>query len=90
MADISCCNDDGLKRPSNDLHKECLPIEIPEADGFYSKFNQQCMNFVRSMPSIRPECKFGPREQMNQITSYIDARWAPFYIDFPFPFFASR
>lgn len=41
---------------------------------FYSRFNQRCMDFVRSMPAIRPECNLGPREQMNQITAFLDAR----------------
>ncbi|KAF2361584.1 hypothetical protein FHG87_007666 [Trinorchestia longiramus] len=63
----------GSHRPPQELHPECMPISIPKDDPFYSKFGQECMEFTRSMPAIRKECKFGPREQMNQITAYIDS-----------------
>ncbi|KAF2367819.1 hypothetical protein FHG87_001411 [Trinorchestia longiramus] len=69
---ISCCNQ-GNFRPRQELHPDCLPIEISPTDRFYSRFGQRCMNFVRSMPAMRRGCTFGPREQMNQITSFIDA-----------------
>lgn len=38
----------------------------------YSKFGQKCMEFVRSSPAPRMSCNFGPREQVNQITAWID------------------
>ncbi|XP_066945856.1 peroxidase-like [Macrobrachium rosenbergii] len=72
LSDITCCKR-GQRREPNELHPDCLPIEIPEADDFYGQFGQRCMEFVRSMPAPRPDCNFGPREQMNQITSFIDA-----------------
>lgn len=72
MSDITCCLN-GEQRAFQELHPDCMPIEIPETDPFFGKFRQQCMEFVRSMPAVRPQCNFGPREQMNQISSYIDA-----------------
>ena len=50
-----------------------MPISIPSYDPFYSRFNQSCMEFVRSSPAPRPDCTLGPRDQINQITSYLDA-----------------
>ncbi|XP_042871401.1 peroxidase-like [Penaeus japonicus] len=71
-SDITCCKR-GQRREPRELHPACMPIEIPETDNFFSQFGQRCMEFVRSMPAVRPACNFGPREQMNQITSFIDA-----------------
>lgn len=66
--DPECC-----KRPNS--HPECFPIHVPKEDPFYSLFRQQCISVVRSVPGVRYGCKLGPRSQINQITSYIDANW---------------
>ncbi|KAK7084550.1 hypothetical protein SK128_015650 [Halocaridina rubra] len=50
---------------------ECAPIPIPNNDPFYARFRQICMEFARSLPAA--SCKFGPREQLNQQSSYLDA-----------------
>ncbi|XP_069177766.1 salivary peroxidase/catechol oxidase-like isoform X1 [Procambarus clarkii] len=71
-ADITCCSK-GQLRQLHELHPDCMPIIIPEDDAFFNQFGQRCMEFVRSMPAVRPKCNLGPREQMNQITSFIDA-----------------
>uniref|UniRef100_A0A2P2HX17 Peroxidase-like n=1 Tax=Hirondellea gigas TaxID=1518452 RepID=A0A2P2HX17_9CRUS len=71
--DVSCCERNGKRHAPENLHPECLPINILPDDPFLAQFGRECMGFVRSMPAIRRECKFGPREQINQITSYIDA-----------------
>ncbi|CAI4228303.1 unnamed protein product [Auanema sp. JU1783] len=47
----------------------CNPIHIPEDDPFFANAYGKCLPFVRSLPGQRT---FGPRNQMNQISSYID------------------
>jgi len=65
--DLNCC------RGPNVTHPMCFPITIPDNDHFFSKHSRNCMNFVRSNAGLRPECRLGPREQFNQISSVIDA-----------------
>ncbi|CAG0898518.1 unnamed protein product [Darwinula stevensoni] len=67
---ISCCQNGNVINPPP--HPECFPIQISPQDPFYGPLQQRCMNFVRSLPAPRPDCSFGPREQMNQITSWLD------------------
>jgi len=71
---IQCCMEDG-SAPISELvlHPECFPIEISKNDPFFNKFDQRCMNFVRSMPGLQQSCTFGYGEQMNQITHFHDA-----------------
>lgn len=56
------------------VHPECWPILIPRGDSYFPALNvssgeRQCLHFVRS---LNGQTKLGPREQMNQITSFID------------------
>ncbi|XP_075230965.1 salivary peroxidase/catechol oxidase-like isoform X2 [Lycorma delicatula] len=69
---ISCCSPDGKDLSPRHLHPACAPIDISSNDPFYSKFHHTCMSYVRSMAAMRPDCKFGPLEQMNQATHYLD------------------
>ena len=53
---------------------ECMKIELPTNDPFYSPFNQTCLHLTRSVP----HCSSGypptmNREQQNVITSFLDA-----------------
>lgn len=69
-----CCDEhDGSPLPEVFRHPDCLPIIIPASDPFYSQWNHTCMEFVRSSPAPRPNCALGPRDQINQVTSFLDA-----------------
>lgn len=69
---LKCCSPDGATE--NDLlHPDCQPILIPNSDLFYSQFNATCMEFARSSPAPRRDCSLGPRDQINQVTGFIDA-----------------
>ncbi|CAH0392630.1 unnamed protein product [Bemisia tabaci] len=65
--DIECCH--GAK------HANCMPIELPPEDEFYRSHSQSCVNFVRSLAGVRPDCRLGYRVQTNALTSYIDANF---------------
>ncbi|GAU89159.1 hypothetical protein RvY_01743 [Ramazzottius varieornatus] len=63
-----CCGDSGKA-----IHPDCLPIEIPPNDQISRQHGRTCMEFVRTLPGVRPGCTLGPREQINQNTHFIDA-----------------
>ncbi|XP_013422154.2 chorion peroxidase-like [Lingula anatina] len=81
-SEINCCADDVLEHnrnvriPREELasllrkRSECMPIDIPTGD---RRFRRSCMNFIRSLPTPNDKCELGYREQLNQVTSYIDA-----------------
>ena len=62
---IQCCP------PKSNNHPQCYPILIPQDDPFYGEWEEDCLNFVRT--AMCSQCKLGPREQVNQITAFIDA-----------------
>ena len=57
---ISCNNTCANQHP-------CFPIQIPAGDRRIR--NKKCLTFIRSSAA----CNVGPREQINDLTSYIDA-----------------
>ncbi|XP_059050869.1 peroxidase [Achroia grisella] len=61
---LACCD------TSQAPHPECFPVPLDKEDPFYQHYNLTCMEFVRSAPA--PTCHFGPREQMNQATAFLD------------------
>lgn len=55
------------------VHPECMPHPIPPNDPFFPSVKdgkKQCLHFARS---LNAQEKLGPREQMNQITAWIDS-----------------
>ena len=57
---------------------ECVPIQVPQNDpqfGVGTIQNGTCLSFIRAGVSCIPQKGplFGPRQQLNQITHYIDA-----------------
>lgn len=60
---ISCCENTDFSSP------ECFPVILDNEDP-YREYNVSCIEFVRSAPA--PTCCLGTREQMNQVTSFID------------------
>lgn len=61
---IECCD------PGQPRHPECYPVILGPGDPYYHQYNITCMNFVRSIPA--PTGHFGPRQQLNQATAFID------------------
>lgn len=73
---IQCCSPDGrLRIPPEYANSYCFPIIIPEDDPVYAKFNQMCMNFVRSTTDLDAGCSTGihPAEQLVTVTHWMDA-----------------
>lgn len=61
---IDCCTG------NTELHPECFPVILGPGDPNFDLYNITCMNFVRSAPA--PTDHFGPRQQLNQASAYID------------------
>ncbi|XP_044731431.1 uncharacterized protein LOC123294462 [Chrysoperla carnea] len=68
-----CCLNGGQDfQPFENMHPDCLPIAVPPFDPFLSELGIRCMEFIRSAPASRFDCSLGWREQINQVTAYID------------------
>ncbi|XP_046386027.1 uncharacterized protein LOC124155895 isoform X2 [Ischnura elegans] len=55
-----------------DFHPECFPIRLPETDPVHAPALEKCEDYVRSAAAPRVGCTLGPREQLNQATSFLD------------------
>ena len=75
---MQCCDEDGIKFPKIFAKNSeiCVPIKLEPGDDLgkdSSGIQRECLNFVRSVSAPALDCGFGPREQSNQITHWIDA-----------------
>lgn len=61
---IDCCYTNA------ESHPECFPVKLGHGDPNYDLYNVTCMNFIRS--AAAPTDHFGPRQQLNQASAYID------------------
>jgi len=61
--------------PGRDDPERCFPIRVPEDDPFWSGRDRKrdCLSFSRSLPSPGLKCSLEFRQQMNQITHWLDA-----------------
>lgn len=55
-----------------DFHPECFPIRLPDDDPVHGRLGERCQSYARSATAPRTGCTLGPREQLNQVTSFID------------------
>ncbi|KAG4071508.1 hypothetical protein HA402_011662 [Bradysia odoriphaga] len=70
---IQCCSQYYTRRQSEEIsHPACKPMDIPFNDPFYSQFNANCLNFVSSQVTFPNDCKVGPAQQSNSVSSFMD------------------
>ncbi|XP_076371105.1 peroxidase-like [Tachypleus tridentatus] len=68
--DFVCC---GI--PKEQQHPNCMTIDIPPGDPFYTHYRQSCMEFKRVLAGHRPGCTLGPRVHINLLTQTLDANF---------------
>ncbi|XP_066268393.1 peroxidasin homolog [Branchiostoma lanceolatum] len=57
--------------PCGSTDRRCFNIPIPANDPDF--VGHSCLEFVRSSPAPNPGCRVGRRQQLDQITAFIDA-----------------
>jgi len=65
--DIDCCSSSA----GANFESFCSPIDIPRNDRFFQG-RTTCMNLVRSTPAPALDCSVRYREQVNQLTHWLD------------------
>lgn len=69
---ISCCDSSGRHLKPRYIYPSCMAISVPYDDPVYGPKSVDCMDYVRSVTTFRGDCTFGPAEQMNQATHFLD------------------
>lgn len=65
---LKCCKEMYMQSsPFN----SCFPVSLPNDDTYFQ--DTTCMSFTRSAPAICDNCEICGREQINEMTSYVDA-----------------
>lgn len=67
---VSCCTNGNLFPDSFDAD-QCFPIQMFPDDPFW-RGRKTCMSFARSLASPSLKCSLQTREQLNQITHWLD------------------
>ncbi|CAG9857400.1 unnamed protein product [Phyllotreta striolata] len=67
-----CCDELGFNLAPRYTHAQCMPVQVPQDDRYYSNIRLECMSYVRSMAAIRGDCSLGHLEQQNLATHYLD------------------
>ena len=67
---IQCCGRNGAFPATFDAEK-CSPIRLFQDDPFW-RGRKTCMNFARSLSSPSLKCELQTREQLNQISHWLD------------------
>lgn len=52
-------------------HPECKSVVVPQSGPKYVD-SAYWLPYKRTAPAPRPRCELGPREQANQVTSFLD------------------
>ncbi|EFX83748.1 hypothetical protein DAPPUDRAFT_47883, partial [Daphnia pulex] len=71
-ASPACCDNRGQLLPQSKMHSQCLPIEMFPGDPNFNASGNTCMGFTRSKMGLGYSCNFGPAEQLNSNTHYLD------------------
>ncbi|XP_055315121.1 peroxidase isoform X2 [Sitodiplosis mosellana] len=68
---IECCAEDATNAPPRYRHPACAPLMIDVNGEDYNRL-PSCLNYVRSALNVNANCSFGPAQQINQASNYLD------------------